>query len=166
MFCTIFLRITTCCLRHREAAISAFPFPLSTPNALLALNECNVQRATTTTWLNSSLAARVNCTREKTARTMRCTDHHRRHSHQPATCNLQTANCSTDRPQHPCLHHRHYQRQVERMIKTLERLNAIIFLLLFFLPATLAFFYSSIWKKYLFFFLLLYTLCCTEISWV
>lgn len=131
MFCTIFLRITTCCLRHREAAISAFPFPFPpTPNALLALNECNVQRATTTTWLNSSLAARVNCTREKTARTMRCTDHHRRHSHQPATCKLPTAQ-PTDLNT-PNLHHRHYQRQVERMIKTLERLNAIIFLLLFF----------------------------------
>lgn len=97
MFCTIFLRITTCCLRHREAAISAFPFP-PTPNALLALKECNVQRATTATWLNSSLAARVNCTREKTARTMRCTDHHRRHSHQPATCKLQTANRPTSTP--------------------------------------------------------------------
>lgn len=134
MFCTIFLRITTCCLRHREAAISAFPFP-PTPNALLALNECNVQRATTTTWLNSSLAARVNCTRERepqeqcAALTIIVVIVI---NLQPANCKLPTANCSTDRPQHPGLHHRHYQRQVERMIKTLERLNAIIFLLLFF----------------------------------
>lgn len=44
MFCTIFLRITTCCLRHREAAISAFPFPPS--NAKCPSRFERVQRAT------------------------------------------------------------------------------------------------------------------------
>lgn len=44
MFCTIFLRITTCCLRHREAAISAFPCPPS--NAKCPSRFERVQRAT------------------------------------------------------------------------------------------------------------------------
>lgn len=147
MFCTIFLRITTCCLRHREAAISAFPFP-PTPNALLALNECNVQRATTTTWLNSSLAARVNCTRGRKPQEQcaALTIIVIAINLQPANCKLLNRPTSTPQPSSSSLSTPSWAHD-----KNAWETKRDYFPFTFFSSATLAFFYSSIWKKYLFF---------------